>query len=61
MKQTVLFDVYTFNANIDTFVIMNMFLRSIYFLTLIILLCKYKKVTEANFLPFFTRTHTLGH
>lgn len=33
-----------------------MFLHSIYFLTLIILHCKYKKVTEANF-PLSLHTH----
>lgn len=35
---------------------MNMFLHSMYFLTLIILHCKYKKVTEANF-PLSLHTH----
>lgn len=32
---------------------MSMFLRSIYCLILIILLCKYKKVIEVNFFCFY--------
>lgn len=36
-----------------------MFLRSIYFLTLIILHCKYKKVTEANSLSLHTHIGSL--